>query len=39
MAEERACSVIQQEIILPDGTREARDMRACRQPDGSWVAV
>jgi len=39
VAEERACSVIQQEIILPDGTRESRDMRACRQPDGSWVAV
>lgn len=39
MAEERACSVIVQEITLPDGTRESRDMRACRQPDGSWVAV
>lgn len=39
VAQERQCSVIEQEIILPDGTRESRDMRACRQPDGSWVAV
>ena len=39
VVEERACSVIVQEITLPDGTRESRDMRACRQPDGSWVAV
>lgn len=39
LAQERECSVIVQEITLPDGTRESRDMRACRQPDGSWVAV
>lgn len=36
---ERACSVINQEIVLPDGTTESRDIRACRQPDGTWVAV
>jgi outer membrane lipoprotein SlyB len=36
---ERNCSVITQEIILPDGTAQARDVRACQQPDGTWVAV
>jgi uncharacterized protein YgiM (DUF1202 family) len=37
--EERACSIITQQITLPDGTSEARDMRACKGPDGTWEVV
>lgn len=33
------CTLINQEIVLPDGTRESRDIRACRRPDGTWEAV
>jgi len=36
---ERACSIINQQITLPDGTTEDRDMRACQRPDGSWEVV
>lgn len=39
IAEERACSEISQQVTLPDGTQEIRDMRACRQPDGTWQVV
>jgi len=35
----RECALINQEIILPDGTRQDRDIRACQRPDGSWEAV
>lgn len=35
----RECALINQEIVLPDGTRESRDIRACQNADGSWEAV
>jgi len=38
-AGERACSIINQQITLPDGTTEDRDMRACQRPDGTWEVV
>lgn len=38
-ASERRCSIINQQITLPDGTTEDRDMRACQRPDGTWEVV
>jgi surface antigen len=37
--DERACSIVSQQITLPDGTSEARDMRACKRADGTWEIV
>ena len=39
LAEERVCSLVTQEVTLPDGTSQSKDVRACRQPDGSWQVV
>ena len=37
--EQKRCSLIQQEVMLPDGTRSTHDFTACRQSDGTWVRV
>lgn len=38
-AEVRRCSIITQEVVLQGGQREQRQVKACRQPDGTWVTV
>ncbi len=35
----RECARITQEIDLPNGTTEAKQMRACQRADGTWEAV
>lgn len=35
----RECSVIEQQVTLPDGTRETRRARACRTADGGWELI
>jgi surface antigen len=37
LAAERTCSVVLQEVSLPGGRTETQEMRACQQPDGTWV--
>jgi uncharacterized protein YgiM (DUF1202 family) len=37
--EERTCSLVTQQVTLRDGTIETNRLTACRQPDGTWVAV
>jgi surface antigen len=39
VAEERTCSLITQEVRLPDGTSETRNLRACQRSDGTWETV
>jgi len=39
IVEERACSLITQEVRLPDGTSESRNLRACQRADGTWETV
>lgn len=36
---QRNCSRLTQEIILPDGTREQKDIHACQQANGTWEAA
>jgi len=35
----RECRIITQEVILPDGTTQSHEFKACRQPDGTWMEV
>jgi surface antigen len=35
----RRCSIITQEVVLQGGQREQRQVKACRQADGTWVTV
>lgn len=35
----RECSVIEQQVTLPNGTQETRRARACRTADGSWEMI
>lgn len=35
----RECSVIEQQVTLPDGTQEVRRARACRTADGGWELI
>ncbi len=35
----RECSVIEQQVTLPDGTQETRRARACRTADGNWELI
>jgi surface antigen len=37
--EEQRCSLITQEVMLPDGTQSTHNFKACRQADGTWVRV
>ena len=37
--EEQRCSVITQEVTLPNGATNTHEFKACQQPDGTWVQV
>ncbi|MDH3376651.1 MAG: hypothetical protein OEQ39_06730 [Gammaproteobacteria bacterium] len=36
---QRNCSRLTQEIILPDGTREQKNIHACQRANGTWEAA
>lgn len=37
--DEQSCRVIDQSVVLPDGTTRTRQFRACRRKDGNWTEV
>jgi uncharacterized protein YgiM (DUF1202 family) len=39
VTDQRTCSLITQEVRLPDGTSEIRNLRACQRSDGIWETV
>lgn len=36
---QQRCSLITQQVVLPDGTEDRHRFQACQQPDGSWVEI
>lgn len=39
LVEEQRCSIITQEVTLPNGATNTHEFKACQQPDGTWVQV
>lgn len=37
--DQQSCRVIDQSVVLPDGTTRTRQFRACRRNDGDWTEV